>query len=188
MKKFILALFVAVSAAPAFSSTDIDTTIAKCSVLDKGAGEDKRTSNTCATGAQLPLVRWNMPGYTLFGDLTTKDIGIEAPVGAFKLGVSGAVSSEKEGDKEKHDSKGTIFAKKLFKFTDSKLDVRVSASRSKVFGGLRDDGAGVQLKYFFNMSELTPFAVADSNYKYTVAGGKSTLTSSFSLGMRLTVK
>lgn len=172
----------------AMGSTDVDTTVAKCSIVDKGAGSDSRTSNVCATGAQLPLVRWNFDGYTLFGDMNSQDIGAEVPVSSFKLGLSGAASSKKNDGKEMHDSKASVFAKKLFKFNDSKLDVKVTASRSKVFGALRDSGAQLQLKYFFNNSELTPFAQADSTYKYTVVSKKNSLTSSFSFGVRFTVK
>jgi len=187
MNKFLL--FVLFSTSAFGSTVDIDTTIAKCTVVDKGAGEDSHTTNACATGAQLPQVRWNFDKYTLFGDLGTKDIGAEAPVYAgYKLGLSGAASTEKDGGKEKHDSNATIFAKKAFPLLDGKLDVKLSASRSKATGSLRDDGAGLQLKYLFNTSNVTPFAVADTNYKYTVAGSKSSLTSSFSLGVRATIK
>jgi len=186
--KYFFALLLLVGTSAFGQSVDVDTTLAKCSSTNKPAAVDNKTADACATGAQLPLLRFNFDGYTITGDLSSKDIGLEVPVGAFKLGISGAASSEKEGDKEKHDSKGSVFVKKLVKFDDSKLDLKLSASRSKVFGGLRDSGAGLQAKYFFNNTNLTPFAVLDTNYKYVTATEKSSLTSSFSLGIRLNIK
>lgn len=190
MKSFLVALFALALSAPAMaSSLDLDVTGAKCSVTQKGDGDDARTSSECATGAQLPAVRWNLDGYTLFADLGSKDIGGEYAVcPGFKLGLSGGASTATSGGDEKHDSHATAYAKTGFELGAGKVDLKASASRTQAAGTLQGDGAGLSAKYFFSRSSITPFAQADAGYKWQQSGNAQSISGSLSFGMRATLK
>lgn len=188
MNKFLgLVLALVVSAPALASSVDVDVSGAKCSVVQSDDGNGSvRTTQECATGAQLPTVKWNLGEYSLLADLSSKDIGAQYNVcPGLSLGLTGSASqSDASGDK-KHDSKATVFAKMTTSLGDGQLVTKLSANRHQATDAMDSDGAALSAQYFFSAEGgISPFATVSYGYDQSTLDDSNKQTGSLSLGVR----
>ncbi len=191
MKKFLgIALALAVSA-PAYAGQRavVDVQGAKCSVVESDDGSDTNTTHTCATGTQLPSIRYHLGDYSLLADLATTEVGAQYNVcEGLSLGLMGGYDYSDVTGEEKSNTNATLFALTTRTFSSGDaVELRLSGTRHQADATMDKSGVGLSAAYFFPApltNSVAPYAALELRQDQSTLSEDSARTASLALGIR----